>query len=324
MCLLQKGLNIMKKLLSLLLCLAMVFGSVTAASAISFNDVKEGSYYYEPVCNIAWFGIIGGFPDGSFKPGSPITRAQMAVMLVNMQDLDPYTPSTPRFTDVATSHWAYKYVEAAAKEGFISGYPDGTFRPDKNVSYDEAITMLIALMGYTLKDLGGTYPSAFTNKARDLGVLNTCSKLGSSAANRADVSCFIRDAILADREDYDVFKYVGPGYKITLGEDGTYTITEGITKKEGYLLTLYVENTSAVPLPIYAGRFSTYINGVLTPCDSSAYSVFPEYKVPSGSIPAGATVRVDLMYTTNQVLSNIDIHPDLAASGDEPVIELLF
>ena len=62
----------MKKFFAILLCLVMVLGSVTTAGAISFSDVPEGSYYFEPVYNIAWFGIISGFPDGSFKPASPI------------------------------------------------------------------------------------------------------------------------------------------------------------------------------------------------------------------------------------------------------------
>ena len=314
----------MKKLLAIILCLAMVLGSVTTAGAISFSDVPEGSYYFEPVYNIAWFGIISGFPDGSFKPASPITRAQMAVMLVNMQKLSPYSAANPRFSDVPKTHWAYKYVEAVADAGFINGYPDGTFRPDRNVSYNEALTMIVALMGYTLKDLGGTYPTAFTNKARDLGILNTCAILGDSPATRANVSCFLRDSIIANWNDYDVFKYVGSGYKVELGADGVYTITQGITKKEGYLISLYIENTSASPLPVSASSFSTYINGELTQVDTSAYDAFHEYTLPSGSIPAGTTKRIDLMYTTDKVLEHISIQPDLSSGSECPLIELNF
>lgn len=312
----------MKKFLSVLLCFLMILSSFSTALALSFDDVPEGSYYFEPVYNIAWSGIIGGFPDGTFKPGSPITRAQMAVMLVNMQKLSPYTAARPRFSDVSKDHWAYKYVEAAADAGFINGYPDGTFRPDKNVSYDEAITMLIALMGYTLKDLGGTYPTAFTSKARDLGVLNTCAILGSGAATRANVSCFIRDAIFASQNDYDVFKYVGPNYKIMLGPDSTYYYNGG--ENNGYFISLFVENTSASPITISAERFAFYADNTALSFDPDAYQHFDDTTVPSGSLAPGRSMRVDLMFVMDESPSVMRIAPDLSDAGDEPVIELNF
>ena len=314
----------MKRITALLLCLALLLGSASNAFAISFSDVPEDSYFFEPVYNIAYYNIISGFPDGSFKPGASINRAQMAVMLVNMQNISPYMAEEPRFPDVDNTHWAYKYIEAAAREGFIAGYTDGTFRPEWDVTYDEAITMIVALMGYTLKDLGGTYPSAFTNKARDLGILNTCAMLGDKPATRANVSCFLRDAILSDKDDYDFFKFTGPGYLISLGPNAGYTSTDANKTVSVYAISLFVENTSDTSLSINASRFATYINGVEYPCDSTAYTEFPEYRIPSGSIPSGGKMRVDLMYTVNQELSTVDIHPDLSDSGEEPVIELVF
>ncbi len=314
----------MKRILSFLLCLILVFGSFAAAFAIGFSDVPEGIYYFEPVYNIAYDNIISGFPDGSFRPGASITRAQMAVMLVNMKGISPYMAEEPRFPDVDKTHWAYKYVEAAAREGFIAGYTDGNFRPDKDVSYDEAITMIVALMGYTLQDLGGSYPEAFTSKARDLGILNTCAMLGKDAATRANVSCFLRDAIIASREDYDAFKYVGPGYKITLGPAKPCEFTQGESKTEWYAISLFVENTSSEPLPVNASKFGTFVNGVQAVTDSAGYAAFPEYKIPSGSIPAGGTARIDLMYPSSPQMTTIDIHPDLAEPEEEPLIELLF
>ena len=227
-------------LLAAALCLSLAACILPAPAGASFSDVKPGRWYYDAVTRMEADGVLTGYPDGTFRPGSPITRAQMAVMLVNMREIEPVSSETPRFPDVAQTHWAYKYVEAAAREGFISGYQDGTFRPDRNVTYDEALTMIVALMGYTLKDLGGSYPTAFTNKARDLGILNTCAILGSEYATRANVSCFLRDAILASKDDYDVFKYVGSGYKITLGRDDIYTNATDIGKKKVYYMIYYL------------------------------------------------------------------------------------
>ena len=313
----------MKKLTALFLCFCLLLGSVSAASAISFNDVPEDSYYYEPVYNIAWYQIIGGFPDGSFKPGSPITRAQMAVMLVNMQKLSPYDADTPRFSDVSENHWAYKYVEAAAKAGFISGYPDGTFLPDRNVSYDEAITMIVAQMGYTLKDLGGTYPTAFTNKARDLGILNTCAILGKDPATRANVSCFLRDALIAFYNDQDVFKFKGSNYNVMLGEDFSYTVTQGSNTTEGYGVNLFIENTSASPIPYSATSFTATFDGRSYLLDTASYDAFDGYTVPNGTIGAGQTAKVTLFFACGTGISTGTINPNLS-TGDEAVIEMTF
>lgn len=313
----------MKKIIALLLCLCLLLGSVSAVSAHSFFDVPDGAYYYEPVYNIAWSGIINGFPDGTFGPGKPITREQMAVMLVNMQKMSPYTPASPKFPDVPSSRWSYKYVEAAAQAGFISGYPDGTFKPDRNVSYDEAITMIVALMGYKLADLGGTYPTAFTNKARDLGVLNTCAMLGSNAASRANVSCFIRDAIIASNDDPDHFKYKGSNYSISLGRDFTYYVEEGGHRTDGYAITLIIENTSASPIPYSATSFTADFDGKTYLVDTASYSAFDEYSVPSGTIGAGQTATVVLFFACGTTVKSLHIYPNLS-NGSEAEIELTF
>ncbi len=313
----------MKKVIALVLCLAMLLGSVSAVSAIGFTDVPQSAYYYEPVYNIAWSGIISGFPDGTFGPGRPITREQMAVMLVNMQKLDSYTPANATFPDVPSSRWSYKYVEAAAQAGFINGYPDGTFKPERNVSYDEAITMIVALMGYKLADLGGTYPTAFTNKARDLGVLNTCSMLGSNAATRANVSCFIRDAIIASREDQDIFKHAGSTYSVSLGKDFTYYVEEKGVRRDGYGITLIIENRSSSPIPYSATSFTSDFDGKTYLVDTEAYAAFDEFTLPNGTIGAGQTATVVLFFACGTTMESAHIYPNLS-SGAETDIEITF
>lgn len=313
----------MKKFIALLLCLGLLLGSVSAVSAISFSDVPEGAYYYEPVYNIAWNGIIGGFPDGTFKPGSPINRAQIAVMLTNLRKLDTYEPDEPTFSDMPKTHWAYKYVEAAVKAGFISGYPDGTFKPDRNVSYDEAITMIVALMGYKLKDLGGTYPTAFTNKARDLGILNTCAILGSDAATRANVSCFIRDCLISSYDNQDFFKYKGTNYNVTIGADFTYYVERGSNRTDVYGITLFIENTSSSPIPFSATSFTADFDGKTYLIDTASYDAFDEYSVPSGTIGAGQTAKAVLLFACGTGMKKGIIRPNLG-TGTEAEIELIF
>lgn len=319
----EEGLCIMKKLLAIVLCLAMFWGSVTEVSAVGFSDVPEDSYYYEPVYNIAWDGIIGGFPDGTFKPNSPITRAQMAVMLVNLKKLSPYTAAKPKFSDVPKTHWAYKYVEAAADAGFINGYPDGTFRPERNVSYDEAITMIVALMGHKLKDLGGTYPTAFTNKARDLGILNTCAMLGGNPATRANVSCFIRDSIISMNNAQDYFKYKGSDYNISLGKEFRYHVEQGDNITDGYGIKLIIENTSSSPISYSPTSFTADFDEKTYSVDTASYDAFDDISAPSGTINAGQAVTVVLFFACETGMHKCSIYPNLS-SGTEAVINLVF
>ena len=176
---------------------AVLLSHTSFASALSFSDVKPSSNYYDAVADLVDSGIIAGFPDGSFRPDNPVTRAQLAVMLVNANRIRTSSADS-YFPDVSESHWAYEFIAAAVSAGFITGYPDGTFKPDRNVSCDEALTMIVASLGYTMDDLTGSYPTCFTNKAREIGLLNTCKKVGRNSASRADVACYLSDSFRYD------------------------------------------------------------------------------------------------------------------------------
>jgi hypothetical protein len=99
------------------------------AGAPHFLDVPAGSTFY-PYIEVAWAqGILGGYPDGTYRPGPPVTRAQLTKLVVLARGLPLSLPATPTFRDVPPSDWAYGYIEAAAAHAIVSGYPDGTFRP---------------------------------------------------------------------------------------------------------------------------------------------------------------------------------------------------
>lgn len=159
-----------------------------------YTDVYTTDYYYNAVVDLSNRGIVGGFSDGSFKPNQKVTRAQLAVMLVNARDIDRFSSPGSNFTDVPKSHWAYSFISAAAGAGFITGYTDGSFKPEELVTYNEALTMIVASLGYKMSDLKGSYPKCFTDKAKEIGILNTCNKIGTGNATRAEVSCFLSDS----------------------------------------------------------------------------------------------------------------------------------
>jgi hypothetical protein len=95
-------------------------------------------------------GIVSGYPDCTFKPGSSVTRAEFAVMLMNT--LKPQVEGAAlTFTDKAKiGTWAQKAVAQAVQAGVINGYEDGTFRPDAEITRTEMAEMLAKALGQTV------------------------------------------------------------------------------------------------------------------------------------------------------------------------------
>ena len=185
----------MKKVLSLVLAFAMILGSFGFVFASDFPDVSDTEYFSEPVNVLSGFGVIGGFPDGTFGPEKEVTRAQMATMIVNALGMTVNGQSDTKFSDVPKSHWASGFIAYATSVGFVAGYPDGTFKPDDPVTYDQALTMIVAAEGYKAESLPGNWPGNFVNKAKSLGMLDICATTGTDKAPRGDIACFLYKAL---------------------------------------------------------------------------------------------------------------------------------
>ena len=114
----------------------------------SFSDVESGTWYSEAVATLANAKVIEGYPDGTFQPSASIKRAELATLLTRMSVLvnleKEITPVV--FSDVA-DHWAVAFIRIAASNGWINGYPDGTFRPENPVTRAEAVAMLNRMLG---------------------------------------------------------------------------------------------------------------------------------------------------------------------------------
>lgn len=117
-----------------------------AGSAILFSDVPRDAWYYEAVQALAGAGVIKGYADHTFQPERPITRAEFVSMVLRLFKSEA-SSSSKTFLDVSTTHWAAADIQTAASQGIISGYPDGTFRPDQVVTRAEAVKILDHLTG---------------------------------------------------------------------------------------------------------------------------------------------------------------------------------
>lgn len=175
----------MRKVLSFVLVLSLVLGSFGMAFAAPLSDIA-GEECEDAVNVLTDLEVVTGYPDGDYRPDNIVTRAEMAVIVVRALGLADYAVGTSSFKDMA-GHWSNAYVAYATGLGIIDGYPDGTFKPDKTVSYDEAAKMLVAALGYTPDSLVGTWPANYVVKAKALGILDGI-KAGAAGANRGDIA----------------------------------------------------------------------------------------------------------------------------------------
>ena len=104
-----------------------------------YSDVAATSWYNTAVSTLSSMGIITGYPDGTFRPNAAITRAEFAAIAARFDNDGDKTAA--KFSDIAT-HWAKDEISIAYNNGWITGYPDGTFGPQRNITRAETATMI--------------------------------------------------------------------------------------------------------------------------------------------------------------------------------------
>lgn len=124
---------------------AAILWSGMAIRAVEIKDIARSSdFATQSIRNLADRGIISGDGNGNFHPRDPVTRSEMVKMLVMSLGLDTdAVPEQPSFADVPKGHWAYRYVEAAYKEGIVSGVAPGLFAPDEKCTREQLAKMFI-------------------------------------------------------------------------------------------------------------------------------------------------------------------------------------
>lgn len=176
--------------------------------------------------------VAVGDANGDPQYDKNFTRAEAAAIMVNLQGMNAAIAAAKgptRFKDVPASHWASGVINLAVGAGIIKGYPDGTYKPDSNVTYAEMSAMLVGVLGYTPK-LQGTWPANVIGKAAQLGLLDGVSVTDyNAAAVRSNVFLAADNAL-----DTKPLKETKDGY-----EEDTKTLMESklnVTKKtEGYV-----------------------------------------------------------------------------------------
>lgn len=191
----------LKKVISAVIALALSVSSV-AMAAPTFTDVADTAANADAINALAALGVITGYEDGSFKPENNITRAEVATMVVaalnRTADADG-AKGTTKFADMNTEAkaWASGYVNIGVAEKYISGYEDGTFKPDNNVTYAEIVSMLVRMVGYgDLAEYQGGWPNGYLSVGNEKGITKGVAAAQDTAVTRAQVAQMIYNSIV--------------------------------------------------------------------------------------------------------------------------------
>jgi hypothetical protein len=122
-----------------------------------FSDVCPDYWAYTFIESMAQRGIVSGYGDGTFRPDSTATRAQLSKMIVVARGWPVVAPVTPSFSDVPASNPFYGYIETARAHGVISGYSDRTFRPNSTVTRGQLSKMIVSAFGWAINTSGGPH-----------------------------------------------------------------------------------------------------------------------------------------------------------------------
>lgn len=164
----------MKKIMSVFLSFAIIFSCTAFGAENVFASQSDYSAYTDAVSVVLKeLEIMQGDENGNMNFDKYVSRSEftkIAVMASQWRDYVVDGEKISVFPDVKGDNWAAPYVRAGVKNGMFTGYPDGTFKPDKTVLYEEAVNVYLNLLGYDENDIGTSWPNGPVALANNLGL----------------------------------------------------------------------------------------------------------------------------------------------------------
>ncbi len=219
------------------------------ANTVTFTDVPSNYWAGQFISQLAQRQIIAGFPDGTFRPDAPVTRAQFSAMVrqANRQFNKGTIRGNNRFVDVPSSYWAATAIQDAYRTGFLAGYPNNVFRPEQNIPREQVLVSLANGLNYSANQGTTTVLNSFSD------------------AN--NISNFARDPIAAATEKMIVVNYpnlrsLNPTRNATRAEVAAFLYQGLVSEGEAQMVSSqYVVNMAQTPPPL--------MNGVIIPLNTS-------------------------------------------------------
>jgi len=182
----------------------MIFIMISSTAVYAdFSDISD-SRTNSAVNLLETLGIIDGYPDGGFHPEDLLTRAQFCKLAVlatgDTSSLANYSYIT-LYNDVTSSHWALPYINSATSKGYIAGYGNGYFGPEDNISYSQAITIMLRILGYTTSDIGNYWPEDYLIFAENIGLDADLGLGANKLLNRGETAILLYEMLNTNRKN---------------------------------------------------------------------------------------------------------------------------
>lgn len=281
----------MRKKLSALLAAALAVSMLTLpAGAVSQSTALE---------TIQALGILAGDSQGNLNLSSAVTRAEFVTMMTAASSYKDTVGSgygVSLFKDVKSSHWASEYIRLAVEQNWMTGYTDGTFRPGRTITLEEACTALLRLLGYDASSLAGSFPTAQLSKAGAVGLLDDVTAKQGQTLTRQDCVTLFYHLLLAETK-------AGAVYGTTLGytvknNEVDYAAVVSADTKGPYV----ADNSGGLTLPFTPT--AVYVDGALS--DQSQVKQYDVYYYNAG-------LRTVWVYTDRATGTLTDLSPSKTA-----------
>ena len=297
-----------KRVFSLLLALVLTLSAaaIPASAAESFSDVTDKKTA-QNVEVLRLLGVIEGNGAGQFNPSGLLTRAEFCKMVVVLMgkgsDAMRYKTVTI-FPDVRATHWAAGYINLAVRQSepkLLAGLPDGTFQPDSYITYGQAVTILMRVLGFADKDSGGIWPDGYINLAKSTGVSAGVNLTGSANITRAQAAQLFVNVLSTGKD--------GKGYTPAGCTKGDKEVT--LVSMNGDKLRISGEKD---PKTLVRPSSSSALNGLkghlLTNGDGKVMTFVPKTSSTTGAAVSNAAVILPADKSTSGISALTDGRTD--------------
>ena len=297
-----------KRVFSLLLALVLTLSAaaIPASAAESFSDVTDKKTA-QNVEILKLLGVIEGNGAGQFNPSGLLTRAEFCKMVVVLMgkgsDAMRYKTVTI-FPDVRATHWAAGYINLAVRQSepkLLAGLPDGTFQPDSYITYGQAVTILMRVLGFADQDSGGIWPDGYINLAKSTGVSAGVNLTGSANITRAQAAQLFVNVLSTGKD--------GKGYTPAGCTKGDKEVT--LVSMNGDKLRISGEKD---PKTLVRPSSSSALNGLkgylLTNSDGKVVTFVPKTSSTTGAAVSNAAVILPADKSTSGISALTDGRTD--------------
>ena len=272
-----------KRLIALAVAFVFVLGTVTPGLAAQ-PDVVD-TEFEEAAGKLAALRVMEGFPDGEFKPFENITRAQFARIAVSALALDTaaeLSVGATQFNDVPADHWASGYINVATQRGLILGYGDGNYGPEDQLTYAQAVTILVRLVGLgPVVEKEGVWPANYIGRAANEGILKGVSVSGSENAIRGTVAKMLVNTLEVDL--WAAREYADDG-SVVYGRQPGHTLLSDMLEVEAYSKSMrgidevrvmaYDADDNEVRIAVDDGDGLSYLGWFEVAADADVYEAY--------------------------------------------------